>query len=734
MQIQIKERTFYKKVLLTGAILSFLLFVCNTLPAQKIKVACVGNSVTYGYLLKDPATQSYPAVLQQMLGDGYQVGNFGHSGATLLKNGHNPYYKTAEFKAAIQMQPDLVIINLGLNDTDPRDYALYRDQFVADYSWLIDTFIRANKSVKIYLCKMTPIFTGHPRFMSSTAIWYKLVQRDIEKIASIRQLPLIDLYANFHDRPDLFTDQPTLHPNLAGARKLATVIYQHITGNFGGLKLADIFTDNMVLQREQPIKIWGTANAATTVTIRFHGMTKKVQVPFNGHWQLKFPAEKASRQPSVMTIENEGRKIQLNNILVGDVWLASGQSNMLFTVQEATKADSLIKSSTNSPCTLRLFNYKNLAATNNVNWDTSVLNKINNLQFFSGTWQLPDPESVRTFSAVGYVFGRQIALEKDIPVGIIEIAVGGSPLLSWVDRATLENNALFEPALNDYLHSDYLMAWCRQRAGKNIALSTSPYQRHPYEPAYNFEAGIAKIAGLPIKGVIWYQGESDADNAPLYGKLFGVFVKSWRQAWHQELPFYYVQLSSLDRPSWNYFRDLQRKLQYQVPHTKMVVTTDLGDSLNVHYPDKIPVGQRLALAALKETYHQNIEDSGPEFISLSKINKGTASMLRVRFDHAAGLTTKENQPLRGFELMDSLGNLWPVKARIQGRDVLLTVPATIPIQSVVYGWHGFSRANLINSSGLPASTFKADLNPSPDLPLKNDPSDATTKKHQLIIQ
>lgn len=710
MQIQTKEQfIFNTSKLLTGTFFFLFVTISSNLLAQKIKVACVGNSVTYGYSLKDPATQSYPSVLQNMLGIRYEVGNFGHSGATLLKRGHNPYYKTAEFKKAIQIHPDIVIIDLGLNDTDPRDYALYRDQFIPDYTWLIDTFRQANKSVKIYICKMTPIFTGHPRFMSSTATWYKKVQTDVEKVARINQLPIIDLYANFHNRPDLITDKPTLHPNKAGAQKLATVIYQHITGNFGGLKLADIFTDNMVLQRGRPVKVWGTANSGTTVSISFHGATQKVRVPFNGHWKLQLPAEKANSQPQQMTIENAGQQIQLKNILIGDVWLASGQSNMLFTVKEARKADSLIKNSRNAPGTLRLFNYKNLAPTDNVNWDTTTINKVNNLDFFSGSWQQPDPNSVAAFSAVAYVFGREIAVKKDIPVGIIEIAVGGSPLISWVDRTTLENNPLFEPALNDYLHSDFLMAWCRQRAGKNLALSTNPYPRHPYEPAYNYEAGIAKIAGLPIQGVIWYQGESDADNAPLYGKLFPVFIQSWRQAWHQNLPFYYVQLSSLDRPSWNYFRDLQRKLQYKVPNTKMVVTSDLGDSLNVHYPNKIPVGKRLAQVALKETYHIDIPDTGPEFKSIRKTTTASKTILTVHFSHAEGMTSKNHEPLIGFEVMDMTGNLLPVKASIKGSDVLLTLSPSIQVQSVVYGWHGFSRANLINSAGLPASTFKADL-------------------------
>ena len=689
----------------------FLLYAPSpSLFAQTIKVACVGNSVTYGYGLTDPATESYPAVLQGLLGNSYTVRNFGHSGATLLKNGHRPYYKTKEFQKAIAMHPDIVVIHLGLNDTDPRDFALYRDQFIPDYSWLIDTFRQVNPKARIYICKMTPIFTGHPRFMSSTQTWYKKVQQSIEKVAQINHVPLIDLYRHFHDRPDLITDKPTLHPNKAGAAALARVIYQHLTGRFGGLKLPDIFTPGMVLQRDQPVKIWGTADAGATVSVSFQGEEKKCIASFNGHWQISLAPQKANATPQAMTVSDGRQKIRLSNILIGDVWLAAGQSNMLFTVKEADKADSLIDHSGLKKGVLRLFNDKNLTATDNVIWDTAVLNKTDRLQFFNGHWAAPTPEAIAAFSAVGYVFGNEIACKQDIPVGIIEVAVGGAPLLSWVDRAALENDPLFEPSLNDWLHSDYLMEWCRQRAAKNLRLSTAAYPRHPYEPAYNYEAGIAKIAGLPLKGIIWYQGESDADNAPLYAKLFPLLVKSWRHNWHRpDLPFYYVQLSSLDRPSWNYFRDEQRKLQYLIPHSKMVVTSDLGDSLNVHYTDKIPVGKRLAKVALKETYHLDVEDQGPVVENIRRaISQGNSELI-LHFSHASGLRAEGGAPLRGFKIIDQFGNLREVQGKIRGTEVQLQLPEGAVATSVVYGWEGFTRANSINQAGLPASTFKWDL-------------------------
>lgn len=155
-----------------------MLFFWGTLPAQQvIKVACVGNSVTAGWGLQNPGQESYPAQLQHLLGNGYAVKNFGHSGATLLKKGHNPYYRTAAFQQLLSFRPQIAIIHLGLNDTDPRNYPNYRDDFIPDYNWLIDTLKKQNPQIKIFICRLTPIFTGHSRFLSSTNEWYNDLQK-----------------------------------------------------------------------------------------------------------------------------------------------------------------------------------------------------------------------------------------------------------------------------------------------------------------------------------------------------------------------------------------------------------------------------------------------------------------------------------------------------------------------------------------------------------------------------
>lgn len=671
----------------------------------KTKIACIGNSVTYGATLSDPVTESYPALLQKRMGNFFDVKNFGHSGATLLKKGHNPYYKTKEFAEAIHFKADIAIIHLGLNDTDPRNWPNYRDDFMPDYNWLVDTLRSTNPKMKIFVCTMTPIFTGHPRFMSSTFTWYWMIQKLIPTIAENNHAELIDLYEAFHDRPDLITDPPTLHPNKAGAKKLSEVVYQHITGDFGGLKIADIFTDNMVLQREKPISIWGTANAGTKVSVDFDHQTAFVSTGSDGKWRISFPARNASSAPERMTIENEGTRKVFGNILIGDVWLASGQSNMFFPLSAATGGKEAAANA-NPGQNLRLFKYAPYAETDAVAWDSAVLEKANTLDFFHGQWKLNEPSATGEFSAVAYWFGKKIQQEENIPIGIIELAVGGSPQISWLSRLTLEADPLFEPALNDWRHSDYIMQWCRQRADLNLKNTDFTYQRHPYDPAFNFEAGVAKIINFSVKGVIWYQGESDAENAELFGKLFPVFVRDWRQQWGYDFPFYYVQLSSINRPSWPYFRDMQRQMLVKVSNSGMVVTSDLGDPENVHYADKKPVGIRLADMALNHNYgRKDVVPNGPMVEAVYEKN----NHIEIEFSNGTGMKTSDGKALRGFKILDPDGNIFPVAAIVKNKKVVIDLTGNRKVVKVMYGWEPFTRANLVNRAGLPASTFMMEV-------------------------
>ncbi len=680
----------------------FLFQVQSTLHAQdKIKIACIGNSVTYGYGIEDRDKESYPAQLQEMLGDKYSVKNFGHSGATLLKKGHNPYYKTDEFFNALQFSPDIAVIHLGLNDTDPRDLPNYRDDFESDYAWLLDTLKKINPEIKLYICRLTPIFSGHPRFKSGTRDWFWQIQNLIPQIAKADQVHIIDLHTPLYKRPDLFADN--LHPNAEGASIIASTVYKAISKNFGGLHVASVFADDMVLQREKPITIYGTANAGDLVTVNFN--SRKIIAATNeyGQWKALFSSMKYGG-PYQIKIECNGSNILLKNILIGDVWLCSGQSNMEFPLKNAATGSEELKTMKENN-SLRLFKLNSLKETDNAPWDSLTLIKTNQLKFFSGQWQICNKNTAENFSAVAYYFGKKIQEQENIPIGLIQIDVGGSPIESWISRYIMENDNLLVDMLNNWRKSDFIMPWVRERADTNLKYASSAKQRHPYEPCYNYDSAIDSLTLFPIKGVVWYQGESNTHNAELYQHSFTTLVNSWRHSWGHNFPFYYVQLSSIDRPSWPYFREVQRLLQKQVTNSGMAVSLDLGDSLNVHPTKKKPVGDRLARLALHYTYHKNITANGPEPLTV----KQDAENIIISFAFAGKLSTSDNTALRGFELVNEKGIYIKANATIKNDKVVITIPNHEKIKQVVYAWQPFTRANLINGDGLPASTFSMKL-------------------------
>ncbi|MGM9478972.1 GDSL-type esterase/lipase family protein [Pedobacter sp. GSP4] len=669
--------------------------------AQKIKIACIGNSVTAGYLLASPETESYPAQLQKLLGNQYLVGNFGHSGATLLKKGHNPYAETKAFKDALNFKADVAIIHLGLNDTDPRNWPNYQDNFRPDYQWLIDSLKLGNPRLKIYICKLSPIFSGHARFKSGTRDWYDQIQEKIKQVAQVNGFDLIDLNTALNNRPELFADN--LHPDVTGAGIIAKTVYGQITGNYGGFKLNSFFTDHMVLQRNQPIPFYGTANANDKIEIQFNHITKYAIADKKGKWKVFFEAMKFGGPYELKIIANQQR-FSIHDILIGDVWLCAGQSNMAFPLKSSATGQATLKS-LNKNLPLRLLKFNLLAETDNVSWDEQTLNSINSLNYFSGSWSKLTEDAVSNFSAVAYYFGEKIVSDEQIPVGLIQMAVGGSTLESWIDRKTLTHDDLLVDILNNWRRSDFIQDWARGRADVNLKNASNPKQRHPYEPAYNDEAGISKLSGFPIKGVIWYQGESNTHNVALFNREFPLLVNSWREKWQQNLPFYYVQLSAIDRPSWPYFRDAQRQLHSVIPNSAMAVSSDLGDSLNVHPSRKKEVGERLALLALKNTYHKNISASGP--VAVKAFQK--QNTVTVTFNHNKKLLPGTGSVLKGFEIEDEKGNHLAAEARIIKNSVYLTVPAHLKIKRVFYAWQPFTRANLINEAALPASTFSISI-------------------------
>jgi sialate O-acetylesterase len=690
---------FNRKRKLTYWLLCLFLLLNLAVAAQanRIKVACIGNSVTYGLGLTDREQNCYPAQLQHQLGEGYVVKNFGHSGATLLKKGHNPYYKTDEFAAALAFKPAIAIIHLGLNDTDPRDWPDHRLDFAADYSWLTDQLRQANPAVKIYICRLTPIFSGHPRFKSGTRDWYDQVQELIPEIAKANHASIIDLHTPLYNRPDLFADY--IHPDVEGAAIIARTVCQALTQKFGSLKLPEVFANDMVLQRGKPIPVYGTADGGDKIEVSLAHHKITTITGNDGKWTVFFPSLQAGG-PYQIEVKDTDTLITLKNVLVGDVWLCSGQSNMAFPLIASAFGKNELHDAPDNKM-LRLYQFKVLAETSRVEWTRSVLDSVNKLQYFSGNWRQTDSAIAANFSAVAYYFGKKLIAEEHVPIGLIQVAVGGSPVESWIDRSTMEHDDLLVDELNRWRKSDFLMKFCRDRADTNLMLAISPRQRHPYEPCYNYEAGIEQLTRFPIKGVIWYQGESNAHNPELYSHFFPVLVKSWRRQWGYQFPFYFVQLSGIARSSWPIFRNMERQFQKQLPDCHLVVSMDVGDSVNVHYTNKKPVGERLALQALHYSYHKPIISDGPEVLSAIKSGDNIA----LRFEKEQVLQTADKKILRGFELINDKGQRLNAAAAIKDNQVILTVPPHETIKAVWYAMQPFTHANLVNQNGLPASTF-----------------------------
>lgn len=674
-----------------------LSLIAISLHAQKIKVACVGNSVTYGYGLDRPEVNAYPAQLQRLLGDEFEVGNFGKSGATLLNKGHRPYMQQEEFKKAIAFAGDRVIIHLGLNDTDPRNWPNYRDEFVSDYLSLIDSFRLVNPKCKIAICRMTPISNRHQRFESGTRDWYWQIQKSIEEIAEIANVSLIDLQEGLYNRPDLLPD--ALHPNIEGAGIIASKVYCALTGDYGGLQLSQLYSDNMVLQREEEIVLSGIANAGDVVTVTIGRQKKKAITSSNGKWSVVLDPLQTGN-PYTLTISTSKKKYVFNNVLAGEVWLCSGQSNMAFMVKEgAEKREQLAKAS--SKPQIRFFDMKPRWLTNSEEWDVSALDSLNRLQYYKETkWQECTEQTAANVSAIAYEFGMMLSDSLHVPVGLIINAIGGSACESWIDRKTLEFS--YPDILYSWKENDRIQPWVRERASLNVKQSSNKLQRHPYEPCYLFEAGIAPLAKYPVKGVIWYQGESNAHNIEVHEILFPLLVESWRKNWNKELPFYYVQLSSLDRPSWTWFRDSQRRMLKDIRCVGMAVSSDCGDSTNVHPTRKKEVGDRLARLALHDTYGKTLTPSGPQFRSVEFTN-GAAF---VTFDFNEGMHSSDGESLKTFEIAEHEGVFFSAMAEVvDGRIKVWSKEVKNP-RFVRYGWQPFTRANLVNKEGLPASTFR----------------------------
>lgn len=669
---------------------------------SKTRVACIGNSITYGLKIQNREVNCYPSRLQAMLGETYEVNNFGHSGATLLKHGHRPFVLTQEWEDAKKFAPDIAVIHLGTNDTDPRNWPNYGDEFIPDYKAIIDTLRMVNPGVHVIVANMAPIGAAHPRFKTGTCAWRDSIRNRIVAVAEITGSELIDFNVPLRDFPNLIPD--AVHPDNDGASLLANYVYKSVTGEWGPLRLPEVWQSGMVVPWGRTFTIPGHSDAHAEITLHIKGKDYNTKANHLGEWSISLDPLPPGGNFSI-TVTDGKDTITIDNVTAGEVWLASGQSNMAFMLSQAEDTPKVLTRDS----LVRFFDMFPIAFTDGMEWDEQTKSKMENLQHYNDSrWGLPtgSTSAVAWNFAVTLVDSLRSFYGQDIPVGIISNAVGGSGTEAWIDIETLQH--LAPDALVDWKHNDWIQPWVRKRAAENSGSDNSRI-RHPYEPSYLFASGIRPLEGFPIKGVIWYQGESNAHNAELHELYFRALEESWRKEFdNPELPFIFAQLSGMERPSWPAFRDSQRRIADKYSNTYMAVTHDLGDRTDVHPKRKAPVGHRLGLLALAKVYGAGIESEGPLPVWASANVDGS---IFIKMKNSTGLASCGSDTLKGFEIAQYEGCYEPADVRIVTDGVILSNPKIKNPRYARYAWQPFTDANMINKDSLPASTFKieADL-------------------------
>jgi sialate O-acetylesterase len=480
----------------------------------------------------------------------------------------------------------------------------------------------------------------------------------------------------------------------------------------GQVQLAKFFSENMVLQREKPIHIWGKGIPGHKVTVSFLKTTTTSIVESDSSWNVYFKKQKANSVGQSLLVSDENDSIELQNILIGDIWICSGQSNMEWPMSREMHFKEEAKN-TNQPL-IRIYNPIPAGRfLYHVVYADSLTRRMNTNDYYgSATWLVCDSNSIKPMSAIGYYFAKAITGSEKIPIGLINLSIGGAPIETFISREALQQDKKFAKKVQgDWLTNESLPLWARERGRQNVGANKNGYGddlglNHGYKPGFAYASGIAPITGMPIKGILWYQGESNSQEPVRvneFRELIHLLINSYRKKWQDPaMPFYWVQLSSIDTIKykshyWPQFRDEQRKLLNEVTNGGMAVTSDVGFKDDVHPTDKKTVGERLARWALYNAYKKNIVPSGPLPIR-AKYSNGK---IIVSFQYTAnGLKVSDGKSLRGF----SIDGTTETEAIIQNNTIVIKVnekPAFI-----YYAWKPFTDANLVNSELLPASTFK----------------------------
>jgi sialate O-acetylesterase len=485
------------------------------------------------------------------------------------------------------------------------------------------------------------------------------------------------------------------------------------------LKLPAIVSDGMVLQRHKPVTLWGWADPGAQVTVQLNGDKERARADAAGRWQVELPKLKAGGPHEIDISTSTGDRTTIKDVLIGEVWICSGQSNMAWPMAATTRAEQEIAAATYP--LIRLIEIPRQSAEEP---QSDV----------AARWSACTPETARNFSAVAYFFGRKLHQELDVPIGLINSSYGGTPAEAWTSRPALEAESILRPLLERW--DAQVAAWNPQEAqaayeqrlaewqaqadklkteGKPAPRKPAPPQNpaiSPHRPAGLYNAMIAPIQSYTLAGAIWYQGESNVSRAYQYRTVFPTMITDWRdQFGHKDMPFYFVQIAPFryggqDPTACAELWEAQLLTLKSVKNTGMVVTTDIGDIKDIHPTNKQDVGHRLALWALARTYgHKSLACSGPIF----KKSRARGESIILEFEHTgSGLASRDGKPLTHFQIAGEDKQFHPATAMIDGDRLIVRAESVKEPVAVRFAWTDTAEPNLINKEGLPAAPFRTD--------------------------
>ena len=495
---------------------------------------------------------------------------------------------------------------------------------------------------------------------------------------------------------------------------------------FGGqaraeLRLPSILGDHMVLQQQAEVAIWGWAKPGEDVTVLVSSKSYTATADPDGAWRVVFEPMAATFEPLQIVVQSSsGERLTIKDVLVGEVWLCAGQSNMDFKVAHSENREDAVANA-DLPG-LRVFS---------VNQERSAEPRVD----VEGQWKQSDSKSVLMFTAVGYYFGRELHRELNVPVGLIHDAWGGTRIEAWTPLQAFENNPVLHEDM-EVIRADnqryelakkeavnQIESWLKvaREAIENEAAIPAPPDwptsalTEKNKPTSVYNAMVHPITPYAIRGVAWYQGESNNGDGPIYRDRMQSLIQSWRAMWQNpDMPFYYVQIAPYKyggslHPAYAlpWMWEAQRQI-LEIHNTGMVVTTDVAEVDNLHPPRKLEVGRRLSLWALSHTYgRKDIVCCGPIY-SGYRID---GDSIRVTFKHAAGLTSSDGKPLSWFTIAGEDMRFVDADARVDGDSVIVRSSEVKHPVAVRFGWDQIAQPNLVNAAGLPAICFRTDTLP-----------------------